>query len=68
MTWSDLLGPAFLADGYVGHLSYLLLVISMMMRRMLLLRLFVIASALSASPMICSGSTTRSVWSGKPFC
>lgn len=47
MTLEDLLGPAFLSEGYVGHLSYLLLVISMMMRNMAALRLFVIASALT---------------------
>lgn len=37
----------FIIDGWAGHLSYLLLVLSMLMRRMLWLRLFVIASALA---------------------
>ncbi|MCB1425955.1 MAG: cyclic nucleotide-binding domain-containing protein [Zhengella sp.] len=37
---------AFSAGGMLGHASYLLLVISMTMRRMVLLRLFVIASAI----------------------
>lgn len=37
----------FIIDGWAGHLSYLLLVLSMLMQRMLWLRLFVIASALA---------------------
>lgn len=37
---------SFITDGWAGHLSYLLLVLSMLMRRMLWLRLCVIASAL----------------------
>ena len=39
---------AFSTGGLVGHLSYLLLVISMMMSRISLLRILVIASALTA--------------------
>lgn len=39
--------PGFILDGWAGHLSYLLLVLSMLMRRMLALRLLVIASALA---------------------
>lgn len=42
------LDSAFSAGGLVGHVSYLLLVISMMMRAMIWLRLFVVASALVA--------------------
>lgn len=42
------LESAFSTGGMVGHLSYLLLVISMLMRRMTLLRLLVIASSLVA--------------------
>ncbi len=42
--WID---TAFSTGGFVGHLSYVLLVISMMMRDISLLRLFVVASALS---------------------
>ncbi len=38
---------SFITDGWAGHLSYLLLVLSMLMRRMFWLRLFVIASALA---------------------
>ncbi len=38
---------SFITDGWAGHLSYLLLVLSMLMRRMLWLRLLVIASALA---------------------
>lgn len=41
--WID---SAFSTGGFVGHLSYVLLVISMMMRNISYLRLFVIASAL----------------------
>lgn len=37
----------FIIEGWAGHLSYLLLVLSMLMRHMLWLRLFVIASALA---------------------
>ena len=37
---------SFITEGWAGHLSYLLLVLSMLMRRMLWLRLCVIASAL----------------------
>ncbi|KPP89727.1 MAG: Cyclic nucleotide-binding domain [Rhodobacteraceae bacterium HLUCCA08] len=59
MTLEDLFGPAFLSEGYVGHLSYLLLVISMMMRNMLALRLFVIASALV-------GIVYDWIWLGNP--
>ncbi|MEP2533606.1 cyclic nucleotide-binding domain-containing protein [Shimia sp.] len=40
------LDTSFITDGWTGHLSYLLLVLSMLMRRMLWLRLCVIASAL----------------------
>ena len=40
------LESAFSTGGLVGHLSYLLLIVSMMMRSMLRLRLLVIASAL----------------------
>lgn len=39
---------AFSTGGLVGHLSYVLLVFSMMMRRMSLLRIFVILSAFAA--------------------
>ena len=42
------LESAFSTGGLVGHASYLLLVISMMMRTMFWLRIFVIASALLA--------------------
>lgn len=42
------LESAFSAGGLVGHFSYLLLVISMMMRNISLLRILVIASALVA--------------------
>ncbi|MGX9353020.1 Crp/Fnr family transcriptional regulator [Shimia sp. W99] len=38
---------SFITEGWAGHLSYLLLVLSMLMRRMLWLRIFVIASALA---------------------
>ncbi len=38
---------SFVTDGWPGHLSYLLLVLSMLMRRMLWLRLLVVASALA---------------------
>lgn len=38
---------SFVTEGWAGHLSYLLLVLSMLMRRMLWLRLLVIASALA---------------------
>ena len=41
--WID---SAFSTGGFVGHLSYVLLVISMMMRDITWLRLFVVASAL----------------------
>jgi len=37
---------AFSAGGFVGHLSYVLLIVSMMMRDISLLRLFVVASAI----------------------
>ncbi|HCE72739.1 cyclic nucleotide-binding domain-containing protein [Ruegeria pomeroyi] len=37
----------FIIEGWAGHLSYLLLVLSMLMRHMLWLRLFVIASAMA---------------------
>ncbi|PLX37657.1 MAG: cyclic nucleotide-binding domain-containing protein [Hyphomicrobiales bacterium] len=42
------LESAFSLGGLVGHLTYILLVVSMLMRRMVLLRLFVILSALFA--------------------
>jgi hypothetical protein len=42
------LESAFSTGGLVGHASYVLLVLSMMMRRITVLRLFVIASALIA--------------------
>lgn len=42
------LDSAFSTGGLVGHLSYLLLVVSMLMRRMGALRVFAIASALTA--------------------
>jgi hypothetical protein len=42
------LESAFSVGGLVGHTSYLLLVVSMLMRRMFWLRVFVIASALVA--------------------
>lgn len=42
--WID---AAFSTGGFVGHLSYVLLVVSMMMRDISVLRLFVIASALA---------------------
>ncbi len=42
------LKSAFLTGGMVGHLSYVLLVLSMVMRRMSLLRMLVIASAFVA--------------------
>ncbi|WP_246139473.1 Crp/Fnr family transcriptional regulator [Phaeobacter marinintestinus] len=42
-----ILDLSFITDDWAGHLSYLLLVLSMLMRRMLWLRLFVIASALA---------------------
>ena len=38
---------SFITEGWMGHLSYLLLVFSMLMRRMLWLRLFVTASAVA---------------------
>lgn len=37
----------FIIEGWAGHLSYLLLVLSMLMRHMLWLRLFVITSAMA---------------------
>ena len=37
----------FFADGYVGHTSYVLLILSSLMRRMFWLRAFFIASALT---------------------
>ncbi|MEO0681594.1 MAG: cyclic nucleotide-binding domain-containing protein [Pseudomonadota bacterium] len=40
------LESAFSAGGFVGHLSYVLLIVSMCMRRMWLLRVFVVASSL----------------------
>jgi hypothetical protein len=40
------INAAFSTGGFVGHLSYVLLIISMMMRDITYLRLFVIASAL----------------------
>jgi hypothetical protein len=40
------LESAFSIGGLVGHFAYVLLIISMIMRRMVLLRIFVIASAL----------------------
>ncbi|MEO1158958.1 MAG: cyclic nucleotide-binding domain-containing protein, partial [Pseudomonadota bacterium] len=39
------LESAFSTGGMVGHFAYLLLVVSMLMRRMFLLRIFVILSA-----------------------
>ena len=42
------LESAFSVGGLVGHTSYLLLVVSMLMRRMFWLRVFVIASAIVA--------------------
>ncbi|PSL18552.1 Crp/Fnr family transcriptional regulator [Shimia abyssi] len=41
------LDTSFITDGWAGHLSYLLLVLSMLMRSMLWLRLMVVASALA---------------------
>lgn len=38
---------AFLADGFMGHTSYVLLILSSLMRRMFWLRAFIIASALT---------------------
>ncbi len=40
------LESAFSTGGLVGHFAYILLILSMIMRRMVLLRIFVIASAL----------------------
>jgi hypothetical protein len=37
----------FFADGYMGHTSYVLLILSSLMRRMFWLRAFFIASALT---------------------
>lgn len=37
----------FVAEGFVGHLSYILLIVSSLMRRMFLLRVFMVASALA---------------------
>ncbi|MEC7763282.1 MAG: cyclic nucleotide-binding domain-containing protein [Pseudomonadota bacterium] len=37
----------FLTDGFFGHLSYVLLIVSSLMRRMFLLRLFVMGSAIA---------------------
>lgn len=42
------LASAFSFGGFVGHLAYLLLVLSMIMRSLFWLRIFVIASALTA--------------------
>lgn len=50
---------SFVTDGWPGHLSYLLLVLSMLMRRMLWLRLFVIASAIA-------GMVFDHYWLGNP--
>lgn len=38
---------AFLTDGFFGHLSYILLIVSSLMRRMFWLRIFVMGSALA---------------------
>lgn len=50
---------SFVTDGWPGHLSYLLLVLSMLMRQMLWLRLFVIASAIA-------GMVFDHYWLGNP--
>jgi hypothetical protein len=44
---TDLFDAGFLTHGFFGHLSYVLMIVSMMMRRMLWLRLLVIVSAVS---------------------
>lgn len=53
------LDTSFITEGWAGHLSYLLLVLSMLMRRMLWLRLLVIASALA-------GIAFDHFWLGNP--
>jgi hypothetical protein len=53
------LESAFSVGGLVGHTSYLLLVVSMLMRSMFWLRIFVIASA-------CVGITYDAVWLKDP--
>lgn len=44
---SDFFGLGFLTEGFVGHLSYVFLILSSLMRRMLLLRVFLVASAVT---------------------
>ena len=48
------LESAFSTGGLVGHFAYMLLVISMLMRRMIWLRIFVILSALVAIALMAS--------------
>ena len=44
---SDIFGFGFLTEEFVGHLSYVFLIVSSLMRRMLWLRLFLVASAVT---------------------
>ncbi|MEC7763283.1 MAG: cyclic nucleotide-binding domain-containing protein [Pseudomonadota bacterium] len=44
---SEFIGLGFLTEGFVGHLSYVFLIVSSLMRRMLLLRVFLVASAVT---------------------
>lgn len=46
-TLSDIPAIAFVTEGFFGHLSYLLLIISSLMRRMFWLRIFIMGSAVA---------------------
>ena len=45
--WKAFRRSVFFADGHMGHTSYVLLILSSLMRRMFWLRAFFIASALT---------------------
>lgn len=63
---SDIFGMGFLTDGLVGHLSYIFLIVSSLMRRMMLLRLFLVASAVTgiAYDWIWLGNVVGVFWEG----
>lgn len=59
-------GLTFLTDGFLGHLSYVFLILSSLMRRMMLLRLFLVASAVTgiAYDWLWLGNAVGVFWEG----